>query len=147
MSEAQKSLFEQLGGEVRLRAVLVDFYDQVFADVMIGYLFAGQDKARLIEREFEFTARSLGANVQYLGRGMRAAHAKHPIMRGHFNRRNVLLEQAIDRHGVPFEVKSAWMGHARALMRAIIGTPAALAADCRNDLAMSREALDLEPGS
>ncbi len=139
MNESRQTLFEMLGGEAPLRAILVDFYNVVFDDVMIGYLFAKQDKNRLIEREYEFTARSLGADVEYQGRGMRAAHAKHPIMRGHFNRRNVLLEQAMDRHQVPFEVKSAWMGHARALMRAIVGTPAAMKADCQHDLAIARD--------
>ena len=64
------SLFKQLGGAPRLRDILSDFYNRVFDDVMIGYMFIGQDKARLIQREVEFTARFLGAEMEYHGRSM-----------------------------------------------------------------------------
>ncbi len=130
------SLFDQIGPDA-LRAVLVSFYDRVFADVMIGYLFRDADKARLVELEYQFTARALGADVAYEGRGMRQAHAKHPIMRGHFMRRNKILEEEIDAHAVPAEVKEAWMGHARALRRAILGT-AAREASCNHVIAIER---------
>ena len=49
MSEAP--LFAKIGGAA-LRAVIVDFYKRVFADVMIGFMFAGKDRAHLIEREW-----------------------------------------------------------------------------------------------
>ena len=69
--------FDELGPE-RLRAILTDFYDRVFADPMIGFFFLGKDKARLIELEWQLTARILGAEVAYQGRGMGAAHRSHP---------------------------------------------------------------------
>ena len=34
---------------------------------MIGYMFMGQDKARLIERECEYTAQMLGADAHTMG--------------------------------------------------------------------------------
>ena len=114
------TLFE-LVGEETLRAVIVDFYDRVFADLMIGYLFGGQDKARLIEREYEFAACMLGADISYRGRGMRAAHARHPIMRGHFDRRLVILKQAMARHDVPAAVGDAWIDHTLSLRTAVLG--------------------------
>lgn len=131
------TLYEQLGGEPRLRAILRDFYDQVFDDLMIGFLFRGQDKARLIELEYQFTARALGGDVDYQGRGMRAAHAKHPIMKGHFQRRNRILEETLRAHAVPEPVFQAWLGHARALERAIIGEARREAA-CNHDLQAER---------
>ena len=69
-------------GEAKLRAVLADFYDRVFADVMIGFMFQGKDKQHLIDREYEMTAKMLGAQVAYAGRPMRTAHAAHTIFGG-----------------------------------------------------------------
>ncbi len=117
---AEGTLFEQLG-ESRLRGILVDFYDRVFADVMIGFLFHGIAKARLVELEYQFTAKHLGADIDYEGRPLRQAHGRHPIMKGHFQRRNVILEDTLRDHQVPEVVHQAWMAHVRGLEAAILG--------------------------
>jgi len=108
------TLFEQIGGD-RLRAVLDDFYDRVMADVMIGFLFFGKDKQRLVDKEWEFAARLLGADVPYTGKGIRAAHARSPILGGHFERRLQLLRETLADHDVPDEVCRAWLGHTERL--------------------------------
>ncbi len=102
-------------GEPGLRAIIMDFYDHVFGDVMIGFLFVGKDKATLIERELEFVAGMLGGDRPYLGRPIRAAHAKSPITGGHFARRAHLLLGAMQRHGLDAEVQAAWIAHNDAL--------------------------------
>ncbi|MCA9537410.1 MAG: group 1 truncated hemoglobin [Myxococcales bacterium] len=137
--DPQPTPFDQLGGLDGLRALLADFYDRVFADPMIGFLFRGQEKARLIELETQFTARALGAEVAYSGRTMREAHARHPIMRGHFQRRNVLLEQTLRDHAVPEAVAERWLAHTRALAAAILG-PARRGEHCDHELQATRSA-------
>jgi len=114
------SHYDDLGGEARLKAIFRDFYRRVFADPMIGYLFVGQDPARLVELEFQLTAKMFGAPVAYTGRSMRAAHAKHSIRKGHFHRRNQILLDTLRDHDVPPAIMDAWMGHARALERAVV---------------------------
>jgi truncated hemoglobin YjbI len=110
------SLFEQVGGMDGLRAVLRSFYDAVFADVMIGFHFRKADKERLIEKGAELTARILGAShIQYTGMAIPEAHHKHPILGGQFERRMVLLQEAMDAHKVPPAVQDAWLDHTRAL--------------------------------
>ena len=48
-SEAQRmSLYDDMGGEPALRAVLRTLYDRLFDDAMVGFLFAGKDKEQLI---------------------------------------------------------------------------------------------------
>ncbi|MGZ8521739.1 MAG: globin domain-containing protein, partial [Candidatus Binatia bacterium] len=79
--------FEQLGGEVKLRAVIDTFVDRVFADRMIGFFFRNADKARIKEMEYQLAAGFFGAPVEYHGRPLDQVHAKHPIMGGHFARR------------------------------------------------------------
>jgi hemoglobin len=110
----RRALFEKIGAE-RLRAVIEDFYARIFADVMIGFLFAGKDRARLIDKEYEMTARLLGADVAYTGKPMREAHARSPILGGHFERRLEILRQTLTAHAVDPEVKEAWIDHTLAL--------------------------------
>ena len=108
-------LHEQAGGRAGIRAVLAEFYDTVFADVMIGFLFKDSDKRRLIERELELTLRALGADVEYTGRPIAEVHAPFPIMGGHFMRRRQLLCDAMERHALPAAVREAWLAHTDAL--------------------------------
>ncbi len=108
------NVFDRIGGET-LRKVISDFYDRVLDDVMIGFLFAGKDKQRLIDKEWEFTARLLGADVAYTGRPIRAAHAKSPILGGHFARRLQILKETLAAHAVDPEVVRVWIDHTNAL--------------------------------
>ena len=128
------SLYEQLGAD-RLRTVITDFYRRVFDDVMIGFMFAGKDRQRLIEKEIELAARMLGADVRYTGRSMPQAHARVPITGGHFDRRTQILRETLDAHGVPAEVKDAWLGHVEALRAQLT---ADRGSDCDHDAAASR---------
>ncbi|MCW5891153.1 MAG: group 1 truncated hemoglobin [bacterium] len=111
----QPSLVEQAGGPEAIRAVLRDFYGHVFGDFMIGFLFKGADKERLIAKETELTLHALGADVAYTGRDVRQAHATHPIMGGHFMRRRKLLADAIARAALPDAVRDAWLAHTDSL--------------------------------
>lgn len=108
------TLFDRIGGDA-LRRVLEDFYDRVFADPMIGYLFATSNRERLIQKEWELTARMLGAPQRYGGLPMREAHGHHRILGGHFARRQRILEETLEAHGVDPEVRAAWLAHNLAL--------------------------------
>lgn len=109
------TLFDRIG-EAALRAVITDFYGRVFADVMIGFMFHGKDRAHLIDREYELTAALLGApGVTYRGRPMRAAHAQHTIFGGQFDRRLQILRDTLRDHAVDPEVGEAWIDHQLAL--------------------------------
>ena len=114
------SLFDRIGGE-RLRAVITDFYDRVFADVMIGYMFTGRDKQRLIDMEWELTARFLGSEQRYTGKPMRDAHAKLSIFGGQFDRRLQILKNTLRDHAVDDEVAQAWIDHQIALRDQVVG--------------------------
>lgn len=113
--------FERLGGEDRARAIFRDLYDKLFADLLVGFFFAGKDKALLIERQLEFTARSLGANVAYHGKSMPEAHAPlPPILPGHFDRRHKLLADVLSAHGVDDELREAWLAYDKSFKRAVV---------------------------
>ncbi len=110
----KRALFDKIG-EAKLRAVITDFYARVFDDVMIGFLFQGKDRQRLIDKEWELAAALLGAPVKYTGRPRPAAHAQHTIFGGHFERRLQLLRETMRDHGVDPEVQRVWIDHTLAL--------------------------------
>jgi truncated hemoglobin YjbI len=133
MTRANAHLFDKIG-EAGLRAVIEDFYARVFGDVMIGFLFEGKDRARLVEREYEFTAQLLGADVKYTGRPMRTAHAQSPIFGGHFERRLQILRETLRDHGVAPEVAQAWIEHSQALRAQITKDRGS---ECKDTLAVA----------
>lgn len=109
------TLYEQLGGEAKLRQILDAFIDRVFEDRMIGFFFRSADKRRIKEMEFQLTARFLGAGVEYQGRPLDEAHAKHPIMGGQFARRLQILRETLDYYGVPRHIQDVWIQHTESL--------------------------------
>jgi hemoglobin len=109
------SFFAQLGGESKLRSIISMFIDRVFADRMIGFFFRDADKARIKELEYQLAANFLGANVEYQGRPLDQAHAKHPIMGGHFARRRQILKESLESCQVPEQIKTVWLEHTDAL--------------------------------
>ena len=107
----EPSLFEQLGGEPVLRRVVDRFVDRVFDDVMIGFYFRNASRERIKDKEYEFAARHLGAEVEYTGRPLAAAHAPHAIMGGQFMRRLKILEETLVELDVPAAVREHWLSH------------------------------------
>jgi hemoglobin len=109
------TLFEKLGGESELRLIINTFIDRVFEDRMIGFFFRNADRARIKEMEYQLAAQYLGAGVEYRGQPLGQAHAKHPIMGGHFARRRQILKEVLEFYRVPDEVKTAMLEHTDAL--------------------------------
>ena len=114
------SLYDDLGGEPALRAILRSLYDKLFDDVMVGFLFAGKDKDELVEHQLRFTARFLGGPSEYAGRSMPDAHAALPLLPGHFDRRHHLLKQTLAEYKVPAHVAAEWLRVDQSLRAAVL---------------------------
>jgi hemoglobin len=110
-----QSLFEKLGGESELRAIIDTFVDRIFDDRMIGFFFRNADRRRIKEFEYQHAANFLGADVEYRGRPLGKVHANHPIMGGHFARRRQILSETLDFYKVAPEIKNALLRHTDAL--------------------------------
>jgi hemoglobin len=117
---SQPSLFDEMGGETMLGMVVDRFIDRVFADSMIGFFFAGVDRQRVKEKEYELAAVTLGAPVRYTGRPVAEAHRRHPIQLGHFARRLEILRQTLEDFQVPPRVKQHWLQHNAQLQSAVV---------------------------
>jgi hemoglobin len=105
------SSWERLGGESGVRTIVEAFVDRFFADAIIGYLFQGKDRARIVQHELEMSSLHLGGPLRYGGRPIGSLHQPLRISRGHFRRRLALLRQTLERHEVPDDVREAWVAH------------------------------------
>ena len=134
-------------GRDGVRAVVRDFYDRVFRDVMIGFMFEGKNKLHLIEREWEFACGFLGdPDIKYTGRPMRTAHAAHTIFGGQFERRLQILRETMRDHAVDPEVQQVWIAHTQALRAQITrdqGSECKDTGEARSELAI---AVEPDPG-
>jgi truncated hemoglobin YjbI len=104
------SLWDDAGGEEGVRRVLRALYDELFDDVMVGFLFAGKNKETLVEHQVWFTARFLGGpQDRYKGRPLPETHASLPLLPGHFDRRHHLLKETLAKQNVPEHVAVEWL--------------------------------------
>jgi hemoglobin len=107
--DGELSLYEELGGEPKLRTIVNTFVDRMFDDVMIGYLFRSVRRERIKEKEFEHAAEHLGAGVAYTGKPLAAAHRPHRIRGGQFMRRFEILRTTLEELGAPERVRKHWL--------------------------------------
>ena len=113
---------ETVGGEEQAWALLRDFYDRLFADLFVGFLFAPHDKERLVESQYAWLGANLGRRIApYRGPSLRKSHAHLPILPGHFDRRHTILRQTLEDHGVPEELREEWLALDRTLRDTILG--------------------------
>ncbi len=117
------SLFEELGGEPKLRAIVDDFIDRCFDDVMIGFLFARAERDRVKRFEYQHAANELGAPIEYEGRPIEEAHRPHRILGGQFDRRKQILKETLRDHAVPVAIVNAWIDHQDTLRHLVTKDP------------------------
>jgi hemoglobin len=97
------SLYDAIGGEPALAAVVEDFYDRVLKDPDLAGFFAGTNMTKLKGRQVEFFAAALGGPHIYSGATMRQAHQGRGIGQHHFDLVAGHLVDALNAAGVPGE--------------------------------------------
>jgi truncated hemoglobin YjbI len=122
-------MYERIGGEPKLRAIISDFVDRVFEDIMIGFLFRNIDRRALKELEYQHAAEFLGAPLRYRGRPLDQAHKQHRILGGQFARRKEILRHTLVAHSVSPDIIGAWLTHTESL-RALVTADAG--GECRD---------------
>ena len=103
------SIYNEIGHE-KLKEILTLFYNRLFEDTFVGFLFASFDKEDLLAKQILFTGKLLGATeLKYEGKGLREAHFPHPIRSAHFGRRQVILRSVLEELNVPEPIISEWL--------------------------------------
>jgi hemoglobin len=98
---AEQSIYDAIGGDTALVAVVDDFYDRVLADPELAGFFAGTSMTRLKGRQVEFFAAALGGPLPYDGASMRDAHRGRGIEQRHFDLVAGHLVASLTAAGVP----------------------------------------------
>src|SRR4051812_9820817 len=81
----QKSLYERLGGQPAIEAVVKDFAGNVLADSRINKKFAKSDATRLVKNLTDFVCNAAGGPCKYKGNNMKKAHKNMGTTAGEFN--------------------------------------------------------------
>ncbi|MEK6676542.1 MAG: group 1 truncated hemoglobin [Planctomycetota bacterium] len=86
MTQAVTTMYEKLGGEKAITAVVADFYQRVLADQQLKPFFETTDMERQKKHQVAFVSMALGGPKKYTGRSMRKAHEGRGITENHFTR-------------------------------------------------------------
>src|SRR5262245_24598407 len=80
-----KSLYERLGGEKAISAVVDDFAGNVLADNRVNKKFAKSDATRLVTNLKAFFCFATGGPCRYTGLDMKTSHKNMGVTAGEFN--------------------------------------------------------------
>lgn len=69
-----EAIYDRIGEQEALIAVVDDFYRRVLADDRLAVFFTGSNMSRLKGRQVEFLAAALGGPEPYRGASMRDVH-------------------------------------------------------------------------
>ena len=69
------TLYETIGGRLRVNTAVALFYEKVFADDSLKHFFDGVDSQGLSARQSMFVSMLLGGTKVYTGKNLGAAHA------------------------------------------------------------------------
>jgi truncated hemoglobin YjbI len=104
------AVIKQLGSETVFRGLLLDFYQRMLNDVMIGFFFEGKDIVHIAEQQANFILMAAGLRDKYQGKGPATAHtALPPILPGFFDRRLRILEETLLAHSIPPKLATQWV--------------------------------------
>lgn len=79
------TLYERLGGQAAISAVVNKFYYFMLKDTRVSHFFATTDMKKQIERQTQFITLVTGGPNKYEGTDMKAAHCKLKIVQGDFD--------------------------------------------------------------
>jgi hemoglobin len=98
-SQSVASLFERLGGDSALMAVVASLYERLLADELTRPFFAPLDIHAQTQKQLAFLSWALDGPVEYRGRDLASAHGKLVEERGlsdiHFERVAFHLAEAL----------------------------------------------------
>lgn len=115
------SMYDEIGGEAAVTAVVDDFYDRVLNDEQLTLYFEGMDMAALRAHQVKFISSVAGGPVEYDGEGMREAHDHLDISEADFAAVGQHLEAALRENGVEDHHIEAIMAEVAALKAPIVG--------------------------
>jgi hemoglobin len=127
-AQAEPTLYEQMGGEPKMRAIAEEFTRVLLADDRTNFTFAETDTEKFTQLFYEQLSEVTGGPVKYTGRSMRESHEKLNITNGMFNALVEDLYIAFERNDVPYRLQNKVMAVFAPMQRDIVKPGAAEAA-------------------
>ena len=118
---ASRPLYDRLGGQPAIQAVVDDFIGNVAADSRINGRFAGMNMARLKRLLVEQICEATGGPCTYTGRSMKAAHAGMRITDAEFGALVEDLVKSLDKFKVPAREKQELLAALGGMKGDIVG--------------------------
>jgi hemoglobin len=118
---AKKSLYDRLGGQPAIVAVVDDFVGNVAADGRINGFFARTDIPRLKRLLVEQICAGTGGPCTYTGRDMPSAHRGMNITNAQFDALVEDLVKSLDKFKVPAQEKNELLGVLGPMRPSIVG--------------------------
>lgn len=104
-------LWQQLGGDTQVRAVLESFYRSVYADPELKPFFERVTMDRVIGKQFAFMKQNITGENVYLGEMPRNNHHWMVITDSLFDHRQSLMVQSLKAHGIDDELIALWLSY------------------------------------
>jgi hemoglobin len=126
-AEAQGTLYDQMGGEAKIRSVAEEFTNVILADPRINFTFANTDLKKFTQLIFEQFCNLTGGPCKYTGRSMEESHRKLNVTNAQFNALAEDLYIAFERVHVPYHLQNKLMVLLAPMQRDIVkkGPPVA----------------------
>ena len=135
------TLYQRLGGEPAVTAVVDAFLNRVAGDDRINGRFINVDLARLKKLLIEFVSQATGAKVEYTGRDMHDSHAGFQLVNEEFDALVEDLGGALKELKVPTTEQNQLLGALGPLRDKIVNPPPAGAE--KHDERLAKKAKDL----
>jgi hemoglobin len=108
-ARAGDTLFQQMGGAVKLHATIDKLVEIMLVDDRINFTFAETDLAKFNGLLYDQICELSGGPCKYTGRDMTTAHQKIKSTNEQFNALAEDLYKAFDAAGVPYRVQNKVM--------------------------------------
>jgi hemoglobin len=114
------TLFEEIGGEQKLKAVVEELTSIALDDERINFAFAGTDLTRFKHLLYTQLCELAAGPCIYDGRPMSSAHSKLDITTAQFNALAEDLYKAFDRVGVSYRTQNKLMALLAPMQRDVV---------------------------
>src|ERR1700730_16799527 len=119
-AHAGPTLYERIGGEAKLKAVVDEFTNLILEDDRINFTFADSDMSKFKKLIFEQLCEITQGPCKYTGRDMYEGHKKLNLNNAQFNALAEDLYIALDRVHVPYRVQNRLMALRAPMQRDVI---------------------------
>jgi hemoglobin len=117
----EKPLYERLGGQPAVTAVVDDFIGNVAADPVVNRRFAGADIPKLKKLLVEQICEASGGGCKYTGRSMRESHRGMDVSLAEFNAMAGDMLKTLEKFKVPQREKDEVMALLSSMNKEIVG--------------------------